>query len=209
MVNPHAPSGTLYPVETLAELASALDGVLLIDEAYADFIDPAIGYNSSSLLAQHDNVLILRTFSKGYSLAGLRLGYLLGAENLITPLVQKTRDSYNMDHISQALGYAAFADQDYAKDTWHKVRTQRLQLQQNLGQLGLHSPESHSNFLLATVGPDAAMTAEALYTQLKNDGILVRYFSTPELADKLRISIGTEAQNQQLLSKLSSYLNPG
>lgn len=207
VVNPHAPSGTLYDTDTLAELARALDGVLLIDEAYADFIDPAIGYDSSTLLAEHDNVLILRTFSKGYSLAGLRLGYLLGAENLITPLVQKTRDSYNMDHISQALGYAAFADQDYAKDTWSKVRADRVQLQQNLGQLGLSSPDSHSNFLLATVSPDAPLSAQEIYSRLKQDGILVRYFNTPELADKLRISIGTPEQNQQLLTQLSSYLN--
>ena len=107
MVNPHAPSGHLTRAEQLHRIAEEISGVLLIDEAYADFIDPEIGYTSRELVEQHDNVLVLRTFSKGYSLAGLRLGYLLGNESLITPIIDKTRDSYNIDAISQRLGIAA------------------------------------------------------------------------------------------------------
>ena len=208
LVNPHAPSGTLYPREQLAEIAQALNGVLLIDEAYADFIDPDAGYHSADLVEELDNVLILRTFSKGYGLAGMRLGYLLGSTNLIDPLLNKTRDSYNMDQISQLVGEAAIKDQAYAQNTWAQVRKQRTQTQANLSQLGLHSPTSHSNFLLVTVGDTAKLPAAEIYARLKADGVLVRYFDTPALADKLRITIGTEEQNQRLLHLLTSYLSP-
>ncbi len=205
-VNPHAPSGTLSPVQTLAEIAATLNGVLLVDEAYANFIDPDREYDSASLVEQFDNVLILRTFSKGYSLAGLRLGYLLGAETLIDPILSKTRDSYNIDHISQALGLAAINDQPYAQQTWAKVREERQRLANNLGQLGLKTQSSQANFLLAEVPSSAAMTAHALYLHLKQQHILVRYFDAPRLDDKLRISIGTPQLNDQLMALLTEVL---
>lgn len=203
IVNPHAPSGTLYTEQALADLASRLNGVLLIDEAYADFVDPQLNYNSSTLLAQFDNVLILRTFSKGYSLAGLRLGYLLGCEQLINPIINKTRDSYNVDHLAQTLGLAALQDIDYASDTWHKVRTARDSLQQHLDQLGLTSPPSQTNFLLVEVPQSSIKNANEIYLSLKKAGILVRFFDTPGLNNKLRITVGTPGQNQQLVEALT------
>lgn len=206
IVNPHAPSGALMETGELGALAEALEGVLLIDEAYADFIDPQLGYDSAQLLAEHDNVLILRTFSKGYSLAGLRLGYLLGAEELIDPILSKTRDSYNIDHISQALGLAAFTDRAYAADTWARVRVDRETMQQNLNQLGLTSPPSHANFLLTEVPEKADVNARLLHEQLKQQGVLVRYFDQPRLSNKLRITIGTAAQNERLLDILTARL---
>ena len=206
VVNPHAPSGILTGTSELAELAQEIEGVLLIDEAYADFIEPELGYDSAKLLAEHDNVLILRTFSKGYSLAGLRLGYLLGAKDLIDPVLSKSRDSYNINHISQALGLAAITDQSYAADTWAKVRADRSVMQQNLSQLGLSSPPSHSNFLLAQIPSTSKSDARNLYEQLKAQGILVRYFDQPRLTDKLRITIGTPAQNERLVETLTTLL---
>ncbi len=206
VVNPHAPSGILCALEKLSELADDLDGVLLIDEAYADFIDPGLNYNSAELLSKHDNVLILRTFSKGYSLAGLRLGYLLGDAQLIDPIISKTRDSYNIDHISQTLGLAAIKDQSYAQQTWHQVRTARDTLQQNLAQLGLPSPPSQTNFLLVEVPPTLPKNAKAIYLLLKEAGILVRHFNTPELDYRLRITVGTPEQNQRLLETLTHLL---
>lgn len=206
VVNPHAPSGTLTSTEVLADIADNLTGLLLIDEAYADFIDPTLQYNSAELLKHHHNVLILRTFSKGYSLAGLRLGYLLGDQSLIDPIVAKTRDSYNINHISQILGLAAFKDQDYAQQTWHQVRQDRATLGADLAELGLESPVSDANFLLVQVPPDAHKNAAQLYEHLKTEGILVRYFSTPPLTDKLRITIGTHEQNQRLILALKQVL---
>ncbi len=206
VVNPHAPSGTLLPVAKLAQVASELRGVLLIDEAYANFIDPQHAYASESLLAQHDNVLILRTFSKGYSLAGLRLGYLLGQKGLIEPILAKTRDSYNIDHLSQVIGLASILDQNYAQSTWERVRTQRTTLSNNLAQLGLSSPPSQSNFILVTVPPSAKIDAKQMCQRLQEAGILVRYFETDKLQDKLRISIGTAQENEQLVSQLTKLL---
>ena len=90
VVNPHAPSGTLYSIEQLSEIAQGLNGILLVDEAYVDFVDPTNNYSSIPLINKHKNVLILRSFSKGYGLAGLRLGYLMGCADLIEPIVTKT-----------------------------------------------------------------------------------------------------------------------
>ena len=208
IVNPHAPSGTLLSYESLDGLAKDLNGVLLIDEAYVDFVDPEIAYSAIDLINKHDNVLILRTFSKGYSLAGMRLGYLLGSANLIDPIVTKTRDSYNIDHVSQLVGLAAFTDQTYANETWNKVREQRALVGDSLHQLGLTCVPSQANFLLATVGDHAKLTAKELYEALKARGVLVRYFSTERLADKLRISIGSPEENDKLLSHLTDLLNP-
>lgn len=206
VVNPHAPSGTLTDVDTLARLADELHGVLLIDEAYVDFVAPDTPYDSAALLNSHKNLLILRTFSKGYSLAGLRLGYLLGDQSLIDPIVSKTRDSYNIDHISQVLGQAAFQDRAYAEQTWARVRAERTQLQHNLAQLGLPAPASEANFLLVEVPSSASMNAAELYAHLKAQHILVRYFAQPRLHNRLRITVGTPAENAQLLEVLSRAL---
>jgi histidinol-phosphate aminotransferase len=206
VVNPHAPSGILTHIDQLATLAADLNGVLLIDEAYVNFIDPDLAYRSEPLLSTFDNVLILRTFSKGYSLAGLRLGYLLGCPTLIDPIVSKTRDSYNIDHLSQMLGLASFRDRQYAAQTWLDVRNERSRLDNNLRQLGLSTPPSQANFLLAQVPQTAPLSAEAIYLALKERHILVRYFNTPQLADKLRISIGTPEQNERLVTELTQLL---
>ena len=206
LVNPHAPSGQLLNADQCAGLADELDGVLLLDEAYADFIDPTLGYDSAPLIKAHDNLLILRSFSKGYSLAGLRLGYLIGQQALIEPLLTKTRDSYNIDAISQRLGLAALEDQDHALDTWQRVREERSRLREELACRGLRCPVSQANFLLAEVPVDTKPSAKALYEALKARGILVRHFDTPRLSDALRISIGTPAQNQRLLNALDDLL---
>ncbi len=207
VVNPHAPSGVLTPAADIERLAGALAGVLLVDEAYVDFVDPAREHDLTPLVRRHTNLLLLRTFSKGYSLAGLRLGYLLGHPGLIEPMLTKTRDSYNVDAVSQALGDAAAADQDYARRTWDAVRMSRAALAGGLAQLGIASVPSESNFLLAKIPPEAGITAQALYQRLKDGGILVRYFAAPRLDDCLRISVGTPEQNQRLIAAVSEAIH--
>lgn len=202
LVNPHAPSGTLTPVDRIAALAEEFNGVLLLDEAYIDFVDPGIACDSMALVKRFDNVLVLRTFSKGYSLAGLRMAYGLADPALIGPLM-KTKDSYNTDLISQALAKAAIEDQDYARATWEKVRTERQRVTAALRAAGFVVPDSQSNFLLATV--PRGKSAETLYINLKAQGILVRYFKTEDrLDDKLRITIGTPGDNARLLEALAA-----
>lgn len=202
LVNPNAPSGTLIPLAQIAELAAAYTGVLLLDEAYIDFVDPDIACDSTQLIRDHDNVLILRTFSKGYSLAGLRMAYGLGSKAVIAPLM-KTKDSYNTDLISQALAQAAIEDQDYANNTWDKVRGERRKVTAALREAGYIVPDSQSNFILATVPTGKA--AETVYQALKDQGILIRYFKQEDrLQDKLRITIGTPEDNRRLLDALAT-----
>ncbi len=206
LVNPHAPSGTLMDVERIGQLAHEFDGVVLVDEAYVDFVDPHRGYNLIPLVRDLDNLLILRTFSKGYSLAGLRLGYLAGATPLIEPMLWKTRDSYNIDAISQLLGMAALEDQSWADDNWQQVRDGRARLSSALTQLGFPVNPSETNFLLVKVPAHCPLPADGLQQHLKARGILVRHFDSPVLSDKLRITVGTEEQNQRLIEVLQETL---
>ena len=202
LVNPNAPTGNLLSVATLTEIASNFNGLLLVDEAYVDFVDPAREHNAVPLAVKRNNVLLLRTLSKGYSLAGLRFGYGIGSAELIHPILYKTRDSYNTDYIAQQLAAAAIQSRDYAENTWEKVREERVKLADGLRQLGFSVSPSQANFLLATL-PDGH-SAELLYQQLKSENILVRFFNQERLQDKLRISVGTPAENASLLAALTS-----
>jgi histidinol-phosphate aminotransferase len=204
LVNPHAPSGALLSSHQISTVAETLDGLLLLDEAYIDFVEEQV--QLADLINRHENLIVLRTLSKGYSLAGLRFGYGIGDASLIQPMITKTRDSYNLDHISQQIAAAALSDQAYASGTWQKVISERARLRHVLASIGLPSPESHANFLLATVTRGLPYTAEELYHALKERHILVRYFAGSRLADKLRISIGSEEENDQLISALTELL---
>lgn len=199
IVNPHAPSGRLQPLDQLERIARAFRGVLMIDEAYVDFaqrdalplLDPARGL---------DNVLLLRSLSKGYSLAGLRFGYGLGAPGLIAAM-DKARDSYNTDVLSQAAACAALEARSAAHVSWRQVVSERDRLTAVLTERGWFVYPSQSNFVLATPpadGPDA----RSLYESLKREGIFVRYFDQDRLRDKLRITVGTPGQNDALLQAL-------
>jgi histidinol-phosphate aminotransferase len=198
--NPNAPSGTWVPVEELAELAGRLTGVLLVDEAYVDFAPRDAG----SLAKEFDNVLILRSLSKGYSLAGLRFGYGLAPKKLIAGLM-KVKDSYNVDAIALTLATAALQDQTYFRRNVEKVKRQRQALAEQLRALDFEVPDSHTNFVQAR--PRTAAAA-ALHRQLAERNIYVRHYDSPDLRDKLRISIGTQEQNDRLVAALREIL-PG
>ena len=204
VVNPHAPSGHLTPATEITELARRFRGVLLVDEAYVDFVDPELRHDVVASIASHDNLLVLRTLSKGYSLAGLRVGYGIGSAELIAPLLWKTRDSYNLDAIAQRLATLALEQRPYAAETWAKVRAGRARMSSALSALGFEVAPSQSNFLLASV--PARASAPALQRELETRGVLVRYFAEPRLLDKLRISIGTPAENERLLRELGALL---
>jgi histidinol-phosphate aminotransferase len=200
LVNPHAPSGELVSQAQISAIAGELDGVLLVDEAYVDFVDPELGHDLLPLLAAHDNLLFLRTLSKGYSLAGLRFGYGIGGADLIAPLLEKTRDSYNVDAIAQRLASAALLARDHSQQSWQAVREERARVLEALRGLGFRVRESQSNFVLA-FAPEGA-SARALQQQLEERGVLVRHFREPRLEGALRITIGTPQQNDTLLELL-------
>jgi histidinol-phosphate aminotransferase len=198
LCNPNSPSGTYVPTARVAELAGRVRGVLVVDEAYVDFADA----NCMALVRDFPNVLVLRTLSKGYSLAGLRFGYGVGHPELIHGLI-KVKDSYNVDAISIAAAAAAISDQDSARQTWQRVRQERQRLTAELRVLGFDVLPSQSNFLLATGG---RLSAQQLYEMLKARKILVRYFKQPRLEDSLRITVGTPPQNDALLAALRDLL---
>ena len=206
IVNPHAPTGHLLDAATITSMAAQLNSVLLIDEAYVDFVDPSLQHDCLDLVNQFDNLLFLRTLSKGYSLAGLRFGYGIGAESLITPMLEKTRDSYNLDLLSQKIATAALQDQEHARFSWQQVRAERQRLSEALAAIGLTSSASQANFLLVQIPAAMGISAAALYQGLKQRHILVRYFDQPRLDDKLRITIGTSDENAQLLKNLKELL---
>ena len=207
LVNPHAPSGTLFALDKVERLAADFNGVLLLDEAYVDFVDPALRHDAVQLLDNHPNLLLLRSMSKGYALAGLRFGFGVGCEALLEPMLTKTRDSYNVDLIAQALATAAIADRTWAADNHGKVRTERERLRAGLEALGFTCPPSHTNFLLARVPP--GQNAAGLKADLDARDILIRHFDADDLRDDLRITVGTTEEDNALLAALADLIANG
>ncbi|MBE9039865.1 histidinol-phosphate transaminase [Oscillatoriales cyanobacterium LEGE 11467] len=199
IASPNSPSGTEIPVELLDKLASQVTGVVVIDEAYVDFAETS----ALDLVKRYENVIVLRTLSKGYSLAGLRLGFGVANPTLLSGLI-KVKDSYNVDAVACAVGAAAILDREYKDENAEKVKKSRSEMVTALNEFGFEIWPSQANFLLVRV--PASVRAEWLYQQLKERGILVRYFQQSRLADKLRITIGTPEQNAALLDNLSSLL---
>jgi histidinol-phosphate aminotransferase len=197
IASPNSPTGHAIPIPDLDALAGALDGVLAIDEAYVDFA----AENALHLVQKHANVIVLRTLSKGYSLAGLRLGFAIAQPSLIRDL-QKIKDSYAVDAIAALAGAAALRDQAHKDLNVRKVLKSRPALQQQLAELGFKVWPSEANFVM--VQPPSALLAIELQQALKRQNILVRHFNLPAVANNLRITIGTDAQNDQLCRSLEA-----
>jgi histidinol-phosphate aminotransferase len=176
--------------------------VVVVDEAYVDFALGA-GIDASMLpyLGQHENLVVLRTMSKSFSLAGARLGLLFAAAPLVEALT-KVKDSYNVNAITQAIGIAALEDRSYHEECVGRTLTERTRLEAALAALGLAWPESAANFLLVEIGP----RAEEIYLALKQQGLLIRWWSAPELRTKLRISVGKPDDNDRLIAALEALI---
>ncbi len=201
IANPNAPSGTLVSADEISQLIERFDGLVLIDEAYVDFAEE----NCLELASKYDNVVISRSFSKAYSLAGMRFGYAVANPAVIEQMM-KVKDSYNCDAISIVAATAAMLDQDHAKMTWDHVKQERQRLTDDLTQLGFGVLPSHANFVFAKVpGCDGL----AMYKALKNMGILIRHFDQPGLKEYIRITIGTSQENNALLGGVRELLTKG
>jgi histidinol-phosphate aminotransferase len=198
VASPNSPSGTAISVADLEKLARELSGILVIDEAYVDFAEE----NALELAKRYGNVIVLRTLSKGYSLAGLRLGFCIANPKLLAEL-NKVKDSYNVDAIAYAVAASAIVDRDYKIANAEKIKASREKLAISFKELGFQVWPSQTNFLL--VRPPQG-DAERIYQTLKVRGILIRYFNQPRLTDKLRITVGTEEQNQILVKTLKEIL---
>jgi len=199
LANPNAPSGTLVPYDEVAALCERVDGVLVVDEAYVDFSQG--GY--IQLIEEHPNAIVVRTMSKSFSLAGMRIGFAFAPAVLIEGM-WKVKDHYNLNRLSLVAAEAALEDIDAMRANAARVCATRAHLCAELRALGFYVWDSQANFVLARLGEGwASRTAAELYAQLKKRRILVRYFATPpRLADCLRISVGTDAEIAALLAAL-------
>ena len=198
VANPNAPSGTGFATDALDDLASRVSGLLAIDEAYVDFAES----NALELARSRENVVVLRSLSKGYSLAGLRLGLGVARPEILDGLI-KVKDSYNVDAVACAVGAAAFEDQAYHRQCVEKVKASRAKLAAGLEAMGFRVWPSQANFLLCRP-PDGR--AGEIYEALKQQRILIRYFQQPPLEDKLRISVGTDEQHAVVLEQIGRLL---
>ncbi len=199
--NPNSPSGTLLSVEEVEKIANELPCPLVIDEAYADFA----GQNCVELVKRNPRVMISRTMSKSYALAGLRFGFLIARPEMIEQTL-KVKDSYNCDALSIAAATAAIEDQDWLQATTKKIVATRERLQKRMRELGFVVPESHANFTW-NVWPNPEFSHEELYLFLKKNGFLVRYMKYPAVGEGLRVSVGTDEQNDACLALIERFLN--
>ena len=196
---PNAPSGVPATRAEIERFCREFGGIVVIDEAYADFA----GDNCMDLVRRLDNVIVGRTFSKSFSLAGMRLG--IGCANTdILAEFFKTKDSYNVNGVTQAAGLAAISDYDYMLQSVRKIRETRSRMTEGLRKLGFDVPDSQTNFVLASYRRPPG--ARGVYERLKERRILVRYFDTPRLQNSLRISVGTDAETDALLTALREIL---
>ncbi len=196
--SPNNPDGNTASLRDLEALAGNLSGLLVVDEAYCDFAEG----NAMGLVKRFSNVIVLRTLSKGYSLAGLRLGFGIAHPDVLKGIL-KVKDSYNVSAMAIRIGAAALLDQDYLKATVSRVLESRKKLAADLAALGFRVWPSQSNFLF--VSPPGG-DAEHVFQSLRKRGILVRHFNRPGIGDKLRISVGTPDDMLALISTLQEIL---
>ena len=196
LANPNAPTGVFYPLETIRAFCRRFKGVVLVDEAYVDFSG---GRDCLELAKEMPNVLIGRTMSKSFSLAGLRIGWAIGSAELVGAMY-KLKDSYNVDRLAQALASAALGDMAWMQDNARRIAATRERVAAELAKRGFRVVPSASNFLF--VSPPAGTTASGLFAGLRAKKILVRYFPGNRTGDYLRVSIGTDAQMDAFLAAI-------
>ena len=199
LTTPNAPYGFRFPNDWIAELLGRFDGIVVADEAYVDFASES----SLPLLVDYPNLIIVRSLSKSYALAGMRVGFAMASKPIIAEMV-KVRDSYNVNRLSQVAATAALADQEYVQTQIARVKHTRKWLSGQLNGFGFQVLPSETNFLF--VVPPKNVSANELYQHLFDAKILVRYFKSPKLADGLRISIGTEQETQALVDAIGDLL---
>lgn len=201
VTTPNAPSGRGYSHSALERLCQSHQGVVILDEAYVDFAEG----NAMELALRYPHVIVSRTFSKAYSLCFLRVGYFVGHPALITAL-HKMRDSYNVNGVGQVAAEATLDSLDYYQRNFRRILASRGHLTEELTNLGFEVLPSQTNFLL-TRPPE--FTAEEWLAKLREQKVLVRWFSAPDVRDYLRITVGTESEVQSLLRVVRRILGQG
>ena len=190
------------PLDQVEEIVRAnQDVIVIVDEAYIDFAGPS----ARELLPGYDNLLVVQTFSKSRSMAGVRIGFALGSPALIKALndVKYSYNSYTMNLPSQIVGTQAVKDRAYFEETRAKIMTTRERSKKRFAELGFTFPDSMTNFILVT---HERVPARAIFDALKKEQIYVRYFNAPRLDNSLRVSIGTDEEMDVLFRFLEQYL---
>jgi len=198
LANPNAPSGTLLPLAQVAELAERCAGMLVLDEAYVDFATEG----GVRLFERHPNVIVLRTMSKSFSLAGMRIGFGFAVPEIIAQL-WKIKDHYNLNRLSLVAAAAALDHIDAMRANARRIGQTRAALTGALRDLGFRVWDSQANFVLAQ---RQTPPAKILYEALKSRRILVRFFDQPRLRDCLRITVGTPEQVARLVAELDDLI---
>jgi histidinol-phosphate aminotransferase len=200
--NPNAPTAVYENLEFVEDiLKHNQDVVVIVDEAYIDFG----GRSALELIDKYENLLVVQTFSKSRSMAGLRIGYAIGSRELIKAMndVKFSINSYTMNQTSLALGVWAVKDASYFEKTIDKIITTRENTKKELAELGFSFPDSRANFIFAT---HRSVPAKEIFDALKEAGIYVRYFNAPRIDNYLRITIGTDGEMKVLLDFLKGFL---
>lgn len=200
--NPNAPTGVLEDMSVIEEIvAKNPASVVIVDEAYVDFG----GKSAISLLEKYDNLLVVQTYSKSRSMAGMRIGFAIGNKELIKYLndVKYSFNSYTMNDTSIRFGVAAIEDKAYFEETVEKIIATREWTKKELANLGFTFPDSKANFIFAT---HESIPAEELQQALRKEKIIVRYFKKPRIDNYLRITVGTQKEMETLIQTLSNYI---
>ena len=195
---PNAPTGMVYPRGDVEAFCRTFPGVVVVDEAYVDFADDHL----MDLAKTHPNVLVSRSLSKSYSLAGLRVGYIAGSEELIAALC-KIKDSYNVDRLAQEIALIALGDVEHMRANARKIRATRARVASELERLGCRVWPSQANFIWFN---PVRRPAADIFERLRHRRIFIRYFPGPRTGDDLRVTIGTDADMTVFLSAMGEEL---
>lgn len=202
ITNPNAPTGILEPLDKIEACVRDFPGVVVVDEAYIDFSDDPLKKSAISLINKYDNLLVARTFSKSFSLCGIRAGYCFGNPDLIGALII-SKDSYNLDMLAQTAATAAIRDFSWMQTNAGRVRETRTRSASRFQELGFKVLPSQGNFLFIT---HPNHDADGLYRALLEHRIYVRHFPMRRLEQYLRITIGTNSEMDRLFSTLAEIL---
>lgn len=199
--NPNAPTGVFMPLSEIEDiLRHNQDVVVIVDEAYVDFG----GVSAQVLLPKYENLLVVQTFSKSRSMAGMRIGYAMGSPELIRALndVKYSFNSYTMNRPSILLGTASIQDEDYFRKTVAQIVDTREWFKGQMKKLGFEFPDSQANFLFVS---HPEVPAREIFEKAREEGIFVRYFDKPRINNYLRITIGTREEMEKLLQFLYAF----
>ncbi len=203
IANPNAPTGVVQDLDFLRQVIEAnRDVIVIIDEAYIDFCDQS---SALPLIREYDNVVVVQTFSKSRSMAGVRIGYAMAQPELIRAMndVRYSFNSYPMSRMSVAAGVAALADEAYFQETRAKVMETREKTKRELHRMGFTFQDSMTNFIFAT---HDRVPAQVIFEKLREQHIFVRHFQAPRIENYLRISIGTDDEMKRFLDAVGEIV---